>query len=97
MAFVDCRSLVDADGNLKPVADLDDYIAAAVQDVETETLADGSRRIVAVRLFNKVGALGLVMEHLALADAEALECIQDQVHELLAGEVARNCQGEVRH
>jgi len=72
IGMADIRKIYDADGNLKPIGDLDDETAAAIAGVETVTEVSGrgeDREVSIVRKvkrFDKNKALELLGRHLGL-------------------------------
>jgi phage terminase small subunit len=73
VAFFDARKLLNADGSLKAITDLDDDTAGALAglDVLEEFAGSGEdRKLIGytkkVKLPNKVEALGLAMKHLGM-------------------------------
>lgn len=73
LAFLDIRRAFDADGNLKPMAELDDDTAAAIAGLEVFEEWQGRGqdreylgRTKKIKLSDKKGALELLMRHLGL-------------------------------
>lgn len=95
IAFVDARRFVDGDSIR--LLDLDDDSAAAVQELELKTNADGTSSVVSVGLADKAAALETLMQYLSVDDAETLERIQAQVREILKTELARSGGAGVVH
>lgn len=68
IGFSDLRAIFDADGRLKPLADLDDDVAAAIASVEvTEKLVPGGEgeieRLRKVKVWDKPSALTQIGRH----------------------------------
>ena len=73
LATSDFRKLFDPDGNMKPIAEIDDDTAACVASVEVDELFDGrgEKRVMIgytkkIKLWDKNAALDKLMRHLAL-------------------------------
>lgn len=73
LAFLDIRRAFDEDGNLKPMAELDDDTAAAIAGLEVLEEYQGRGqdreylgRTKKIKLSDKKGALELLMRHLGL-------------------------------
>lgn len=79
LAFSDNRKLFDADGNLKPIHELDDDAAAALSSVEIEskTDADGKTRISVskVRMWDKSANLRMLAQRFKLIGSDADEAL----------------------
>jgi phage terminase small subunit len=76
IAFLDMRKLFDAEGNLKPVHQLDDDTAAAVASVDMETRWEGRGEnavpvhVKKVRTVDKMASLNLLAKHFKLVGDE---------------------------
>jgi phage terminase small subunit len=70
IGFSDVRGLFDGNGNLCPIHELPDDVAAFVASVQVTThirrSANGTTVTLKVRLWDKVRALELLMRHLGL-------------------------------
>lgn len=69
LAFLDIRKAFDADGNLKPLHELDDDTAAAIAGMDVTEMKgmDGSLSVLKkVKLSDKKGALELLMRHMGM-------------------------------
>lgn len=68
LAFSDPRRLFDEEGNLKPVHELDDDTAAAVESIDVSVLprSSGGHQTRKVKLWDKKSALAKLGEHLGL-------------------------------
>lgn len=65
IAFADTRKLYDADGNLKPIHELDDDTAACIGGVKVKVV-DGETTTTDVKIWPKDKALDLLAKHFAL-------------------------------
>lgn len=76
IAFLDIRKLYDAEGNLKPISELDDDTAAAVAAVDMETRWEGKGEnavpvfVKKVRTVSKMDGLNLLAKHFKLVGDE---------------------------
>src|SRR3990167_1090139 len=101
LAYSDVRELIGPDGNLKPVKDWPDHIAAAVSSVEVTKrnleAGDGVQEdVVKVRLWDKPKNIELLCKHLGLL-VERLEVTNlDKFLALLDAGRARNAQHDAR-
>ena len=87
IAFADPRALLDADGNLKPLAELDDDTAATLASFELVAGDDGAT-IKRVKSWDKVRALEMLAKHFGLVGPETVRHMHSVVHftaEQLAG------------
>jgi phage terminase small subunit len=70
IGFADIRELYDADGNLLPINQLGDRVAATLSGIEVEVTRGGKGRtpseVLKVRRYDKVRALELLGRHLKL-------------------------------
>ena len=73
LAFLDIRKAFDADGNLRPIHELDDDTAAAIAGLEVEALFEGrgadrelTGRLHKLKLSDKKGALDSLAKHLGM-------------------------------
>jgi len=82
LAFLDVRKIFDADGNLKPIHELDDDTAAAVAALEVEDATEARGRLRKVKLLDKIRALDSLAKYLKMftdrievtgADGQALQ------------------------
>jgi len=72
IAFADIATVFDADGALKPIADIPPETRAALQDIVLrQSGADGDMKTVRIRMANKLKALELLARHLGLFDGPA--------------------------
>jgi hypothetical protein len=65
IAFSSRRDLLDEHGNLKPIHELSDDVAATISDVSVITKQDGSKRY-KYKQWDKNKALGLLIRHFGL-------------------------------
>lgn len=70
VAFSDPRRLLNDDGTLKNLADLDDDAAAALASFEMSTNADGTASMKKIRTWDKTKALETLAKHLGLVGPE---------------------------
>jgi phage terminase small subunit len=76
IAFLDIRKLYDANGDLKPISELDDDTAAAVAAVDVETRWEGKGNAAEpvttkkVRTVDKMAGLNLLAKHFKLVGDE---------------------------
>ena len=70
VAFSDPRKLLNDDGTLKNLADLDDDAAASLASFEMSTNADGSTSMKRIRTWDKTKALETLAKHLGLVGPE---------------------------
>lgn len=76
IAFLDMRKLFDAEGNLKPVHQLDDDTAAAVASIDSEVRWEGRGdaatpvTVKKVRTVDKMASLNLLAKHFKLVGDE---------------------------
>lgn len=69
LAFLDIRKAFDAEGNLKPIVDLDDETAAALAGLEIEITSGKDKPIARthkIKLSDKKGALDSLARHLGM-------------------------------
>lgn len=85
LAFFDPRNLYDADGNLKPMTDLDADTAAALTAIEVETKA-GSDEVIQVRKYrydSKRGALDSLARTMKMFDDTMTHKVDESLKEIL--------------
>lgn len=83
IAFADVRKLMDEDGNLRPITDLDDDTAAAIASVEVVVRPDGLSTTHKLRFWDKSTALNTIAKHLGmLVDRQQLD-VSDRLAALL--------------
>lgn len=74
LGFSDARSLLDDDGNLLPLKQLPDDVAAAVQAVEFVMRPGATRgevdRVCKIKLWDKNSALEKISKHLGMFEAD---------------------------
>lgn len=63
VAFADARNLLNKNGGLKKLADLDDDTAAALNGIDTKGAGKDIGRVVGVKMADKVSALDKLMKH----------------------------------
>ena len=93
LAFFDPRKLLDADGKLKPIKDLDDDTAAAIAAFEVEEGKDGKIKS-KYKVVDKNPALERLFKHLGMfeADNKQKHPIQEMDENMLAAFVARKAK-----
>ena len=70
VAFSDPRKLLDDNGQLRPLHELDDASASAIAQFDVTTDTDGSTRLARVKTWDKVRALEALAKHLGLVGPE---------------------------
>jgi phage terminase small subunit len=73
VAFSDVRTLVRADGTLRPIQELSDEAAASIASFEIGQNHDGAVRVSRIKTWDKVAALGQLCRHLGLMAADRVE------------------------
>ena len=92
LAFVDPSALVDDNGRLKPIGELDEDIVAAISGIEIETV-NGQNRVIGVTLHDKVAALEMLLRHCEKHDPDSIQRIDDTVKEYLQSEFEKAKRG----
>ena len=94
IAFADTRKLYDADGNLRPIHELEDDIAACVGGVRVKQV-DGQTTTTDVKVWPKDKALDLLAKHFALfTDRIELAVSQQNVSRMSDAELEALAAGE---
>ena len=92
LAFLDIRKAFDAEGNLKPIADLDDETAAALAGIEIEVTKLKDQPIVKthkIKLSDKKGALDSLARHLGMFKDKVEHSGTISLPELVARSISR--------
>lgn len=85
-AFSDPRKIYNDDGSIKPISELDDETAMAVQGIKVARLAEGSEGVVLdIKLVDKNSAAEKLMKHLGMFEKDNQQKTESLADALLAG------------